>query len=649
MEHSVKYNFFMSQLKFIENLKETDKVKIDVVYHTGLKTSCILRVCKNRDLSQVCTVLQKIRNSNTVVVHDFVYENQNTYMLEENVDGSTVEELLREAEVFSEKRTAAIIIEVCKALEQLHKENPPVVHNDINPSNIKIRDDGSIKLFDFDISRIYKQEQSKNTMLFGTEEYASPEHFGYGQSEPRTDIYCLGVTMHKMLTGQVLTNQHRITYNGPLRSIVEKCLEFNPKERYNSAIDLRKDLEKFLQRKKGILHTTLRVLCAGVVAYGLIFALGRLKLQNNRNVTGEITQQPNNAKALPTNTQQGITEDSYGNGTTIPIETAPTIDVSKPYVDTLATLPLNADETVITKSGIVYYIQDNKLYSIENGETKQLFDGEIDYYEEISKPDMLARLKENPNYWSGLDDEGFIGQEGILYFDKLTLSNLGYVEENDTVYVSGCTNIDFAFRLKVWNHMIYTVSNMNIPIEMIACGTLGGTIDCEEDIEFQLNYTNRTLAWYSPYNRPLCELDLVSGNRIFYEYSPYELNSAFNPHSEYLYLAGTRYEICDGKIGKYDIAGGTWLPVELADNIMQEATAFCTYNDQIYYATSNGIWYLEDSGTNRFKSVNLLYWSDFEMKDGAPIGEIYQLLFDENGNILFIDNTQNRFRQAYIF
>ena len=153
----------------------------------------------------------------------------------------------------TEKETARIIIAVCNALEDLHREEPPVVHNDINPSNIMLREDGSVKLFDFDISRLYKKGAGQNTTLFGTEEYAAPEHYGYGQSEPRTDIYCLGATMHKMLTGAILSAEHRITYRGKLKPILEKCLQFDPEKRYASVQALRKDLERFISGKKRLL------------------------------------------------------------------------------------------------------------------------------------------------------------------------------------------------------------------------------------------------------------------------------------------------------------------------------------------------------------------------------------------------------------
>lgn len=271
MDSSVKYQFLMSQLKPLREIKDTEKTKLSIVFYEQMQSACVLRVCKNRDLSSVCESLRKVRNPNAAVVYDYVFYEGDTYILEENLNGKTVQEYVGQGQIFTEKETARIIIEVCKALEELHREDPPVVHNDINPSNIMLREDGSVKLFDFDISRLYKQGAGQNTTLFGTEEYASPEHYGYGQSEPRTDIYCLGVTMHKMLTGESLSADHRITYQGKLKPILEKCLQFDPQNRYATAQALRKELELFLAGKKRWLRNVVWGLAASAMLVALVF------------------------------------------------------------------------------------------------------------------------------------------------------------------------------------------------------------------------------------------------------------------------------------------------------------------------------------------------------------------------------------------
>ena len=63
----------------------------------------------------------KIRNSGAVVVYDYVYENGDTYILEEKLDGRTIAEIMEEEGLLAEDKTARIMIEVCKALEDLHR------------------------------------------------------------------------------------------------------------------------------------------------------------------------------------------------------------------------------------------------------------------------------------------------------------------------------------------------------------------------------------------------------------------------------------------------------------------------------------------------------------------------------------------------
>ncbi len=247
----LKKEFFMSQIKIISDIKETEKIKLSLVYYEVTKSTCVLRVCKNRDLSEVCKLLMEVRHPNIVVTYDYVYIDGDTYIIEEYISGRSLEEIIEEDGVFLEDDTAQIITKVCEGLEQLHSLQPPLVHNDIKTLNIMIKDDGSVKLFDFDISRLYKSGASKNTVLFGTEGYAAPEHFGYGQSEPRTDIYSIGVTMHRMLTGESLDNEHKSIYNGSLKKIINKCIQIAPEKRYATVSLLKKDLNK--NRKKAIM------------------------------------------------------------------------------------------------------------------------------------------------------------------------------------------------------------------------------------------------------------------------------------------------------------------------------------------------------------------------------------------------------------
>ena len=78
-----------------------------------------------------------------------------------------------------------------------------LIHRDIKPGNVMLRSDGSVKLIDFDTVRSYKDTKNQDTVLLGTKEYASPEHYGYGQTGITSDIYSVGVMMHEMLTGKI--------------------------------------------------------------------------------------------------------------------------------------------------------------------------------------------------------------------------------------------------------------------------------------------------------------------------------------------------------------------------------------------------------------------------------------------------------------
>ncbi|MGN0683842.1 MAG: serine/threonine-protein kinase [Oscillospiraceae bacterium] len=117
-----------------------------------------------------------------------------------------------------------IFCELCSGLAALHSSG--IVHRDIKPSNIILCDNGHIKIIDFDAARIKKPEADKDTVFIGTDGFAPPEQYGFMQTDERSDIYSLGVTMKLLLRDKFRCS--------PYRRVAEKCMRFNPEQRYSS-------------------------------------------------------------------------------------------------------------------------------------------------------------------------------------------------------------------------------------------------------------------------------------------------------------------------------------------------------------------------------------------------------------------------------
>ena len=181
-----------------------------------------------------------------------------TVAVEEFVSGVSLRARLEAAEFLTEAEAARALPFVCDGLSVLHGLG--VVHRDIKPSNLILVEDGTLRLIDFDAARTQKEDQSEDTALLGTKGYAPPEQFGYGQTDARSDIYALGVTMKKMLGPD---------YRGALLPVLEKCTELDPKRRYASARELKRAV--LMRRRWAKAKTACPVLLAALVGGALYF------------------------------------------------------------------------------------------------------------------------------------------------------------------------------------------------------------------------------------------------------------------------------------------------------------------------------------------------------------------------------------------
>ena len=137
-----------------------------------------------------------------------VYEHFQTpghcYLVMDFIAGQTLEQYQSQAPnrrlLLSE--VLEIGIQLCRVLEYLHSQHPPIIFRDLKPANIMRTPTGQLYLIDFGIARYFKPGQPKDTVALGSLGYAAPEQYGKAQTTPRADIYSLGAVLHQFLTAR---------------------------------------------------------------------------------------------------------------------------------------------------------------------------------------------------------------------------------------------------------------------------------------------------------------------------------------------------------------------------------------------------------------------------------------------------------------
>ncbi len=146
-------------------------------------------------------MLQGLSHVNLPAFTGLFSEDSRYFMVMEYIDGSTLEDLLeRNGAPFPERRVLGWARQLCDVLEYLHGQNPPIIFRDMKPGNVMLTRDGRIKLIDFGIARFFRSTSSQDTQLLGTPGFAPPEQYGKAQTDVRSDIYSLAMTLFQLLT-----------------------------------------------------------------------------------------------------------------------------------------------------------------------------------------------------------------------------------------------------------------------------------------------------------------------------------------------------------------------------------------------------------------------------------------------------------------
>lgn len=217
--------YFSDIYKTVRVLRETEKGRVFLLRHKDSGKEYLLR--KFTGDPEVYRRLLGIKSPYLPQIYEVAAEENRVLVLEEYVHGDLMADML-EGCLFSEKETRMLAVDLCQALHILHGLG--IVHRDIKPENVLIRGSHAV-LTDFDVSRISKENQNRDTVAMGTVGFAAPEQYSISQTDFRSDIYSMGILINTMLTGDHPANQ---LARGPLRRIVMKCTMIAPEKRYKT-------------------------------------------------------------------------------------------------------------------------------------------------------------------------------------------------------------------------------------------------------------------------------------------------------------------------------------------------------------------------------------------------------------------------------
>ncbi len=213
--------------------------------------------------------LSRLNHPHVAIIHDFATYDGTDVLVMEYVAGQSMSDRLASGAI-REEEAIRLAAQLAEGLVAAHADG--VIHRDLKPANLRILPDGRLKILDFGLAALRqptRAEEPTRTVtaegaIAGTLPYMAPEQLRGEETDARTDIYAVGVTLYEMVTGRQPfrdTNTLRLAeailhepcappsriahaLSSPLEQIILKCVEKDPSLRYQSATDVLVDLRR---------------------------------------------------------------------------------------------------------------------------------------------------------------------------------------------------------------------------------------------------------------------------------------------------------------------------------------------------------------------------------------------------------------------
>ena len=268
-------------------------------------------------LIQEANIMKGLNHSNIPRIVTIEEEGDSVFIIMDYVDGMSIKDWMNRTKGSGRVPQELAVLwmkQICQVMIYLHNLKYPIFYRDMKPDNVMIQSDGNIKVLDFGISIVIRENGQKIEKALGTKGYAAPEQSKSGNiCDLRSDIYSMGKTMYYMLTGlnpsQIPKDRLRpireidSSISVGLEKIVDKCCKENPDDRYQSCEELMYALQNYktldenykLKLKKKV-YSVSALFVAGIILISSSFIplnLYRSQIRDQYNTLYTIATQSN--------------------------------------------------------------------------------------------------------------------------------------------------------------------------------------------------------------------------------------------------------------------------------------------------------------------------------------------------------------------
>lgn len=240
-----------------------------LVEHMVLKTFRAIKcIQKNHnlyaELINEAHILKTLRHINIPIIYDIEEDEECSYIIEEYIEGISLRKFRITNPNIKEKTIIEFSIQICELIEYLHLRKEKIIYLDLKPDNILVNN-GILKLIDFGTATCNKDMVRRDYAL-GTRGYASPEQYDLNRLDESCDIYGIGMLLYYMLTNITFNAKTDLIYNidefkngsKDLKKIINKCLKYNPSQRYINVLQLKNKLLKVNRKDQKQKHLKLQ-------------------------------------------------------------------------------------------------------------------------------------------------------------------------------------------------------------------------------------------------------------------------------------------------------------------------------------------------------------------------------------------------------